>query len=530
MSAVVRDRSKTEKNSFMSGVLVLTLSAIIVKIIGLIYKIPMLRLLGSEGMGYFNSAYEIYALFCSIATTGLPVAMAVVISSLSDTGGAKGVFRAALRIFCCLGVAGCVIMVAFARPFAVFLGNERASYCIMAIAPTVFFICLTSAYRGYFQGRGKMAPTAISQVIEAIGKLFLGLMFALVALNARFSTEVVAAFAVMGLTLGVAASLLYLSIAKRIGKSESACVLPSDEKKGIVGRLLRIAVPVTLSSSVVSVSKVIDMSMILRRLQDIGQSSEAAFASYGIYTTLALPLFSLAPTLVSSIALPLVPSLSSAVSRGDKDEEMMAATNALRLTALISAPASVGLTLFAQPVLELIFSGEENAIAYASPLLMILGFSVMASCFITVGNAILQSYGKAHIPLVSMGVGTALKIAVAWILIGNPNFGLIGAPIGTLVCDIVINSVNFYFIGKHLPKLPIFTGVLLRPFLSAAVSVSVSRVIYNVLSLKLGENRAVTLVSIVIAVALYLFLALISGAVVKDDLMIISFGRNAKKT
>lgn len=527
---MVRDRGKTEENSFMSGVFVLTLSAIIVKIIGLIYKIPMLRLLGSEGMGYFNSAYEIYALFCSVATTGLPVAMSVTISSLGEGDGAKKVFQAALRIFLCLGIVGCAIMIAFARPFAIFLGNGRAAYCIMAIAPTVFFICLTSAYRGYFQGRGKMLPTALSQVIEAMGKLLLGLLFAAVALNAGFSSEAVAAFAVMGLTLGVAASLLYLSVAKRIGNGKYVGASPSDEKKGIVRRLLKIAVPVTLSSSVVSVSKVIDMSMILRRLQDIGQSSEGAFAAYGVYTTLALPLFSLAPTLVSSIALPLVPSLSSAVSRGDKVEEMRAATNALRLTALISAPASVGLALFARPVLGLIFSGEDNAIAEASPLLTILGLSVVASCFITVGNAILQSYGKAHIPLISMAVGTALKIGVAWVLIGNPKVGLIGAPIGTLICDIVINSVNFYFIGKHLPSLPILTGALLRPLLSAAVSVSVSRVIYNVLSAKMGEGSAVTLVSISLAAAVYLFLALISGAVVKDDLAIIPILKKAKKT
>ena len=525
---MARDRNKTEKNGFLSGVFVLTLSAIIVKIIGLIYKIPMLRLLGSEGMGYFNSAYEIYALFCSIATTGLPVAMSVILSSLGEGDAAKKVFRVAMRIFLCLGVVGCAIMIAFARPFAAFLGNEKAAYCIIAIAPTVFFICLSSAYRGYFQGRCKMAPTGASQVIEAAGKLLLGLLFALVALNAGFSTETVAAFAVMGLTLGVAASLLYLSIAKKICDGKSACDMRSGGEKGIVGRLLKIAVPVTLSSSVVSVSKVIDMSIILRRLRDIGQSSEGAFSTYGIYTTLAIPLFSLAPTLVSSIALPLVPSLSAAVSRGDREEEMLAATNALRLTALVSAPASLGLSLFARPILELIFSGEESAIAVAEPLLVILGLSVIASCFITVGNAILQSYGKAHIPLISMAVGTLLKIAVAWILIGEENVGLVGAPIGTLVCDLVINSVNFYFIGKHLPRLPILSGVLLRPFLSAAVSVSLSRVVYNVLSVRMGESRSITLVSIALAAILYLILALISGAVAKEDIAIISPSRKAK--
>ena len=131
MSAVARDRNKTEKNGFLSGVFVLTLSAIIVKIIGLIYKIPMLRLLGSEGMGYFNSAYEIYALFCSVATTGLPVAMSVMISS-NKSGGARGIFKAAIKLFAVLGLLGGCAVFAFARPFA-FRGKRKWRTNLIAI-------------------------------------------------------------------------------------------------------------------------------------------------------------------------------------------------------------------------------------------------------------------------------------------------------------------------------------------------------------------------------------------------------------
>ena len=206
------------------------------------------------------------------------------------------------------------------------------------------------------------------------------------------------------------------------------------------------------------------------------------------------------------------------------------AINALRLTAIVSAPASIGLSLFAKPILELIFSGEDKAIAAASPWLMILGLSVAASCFITVGNAILQSYGKAHIPLFSMAAGMVVKMGVAWFLIGNPRIGLIGAPVGTLVCDLIINSINFYFIGKHLPCLPILSGVLLRPFLSAAVSISLSRVVYNALSLKIEEGRIATLLSIALAALLYLIFVIISGAVVKDDLSVFSRRGKVKNT
>ena len=164
-----------------SGFFILTLSTVTVKIIGLIYKIPILGLLGSEGMGYFNSAYEIYALFCIISTAGLPVAMSVMISGRGEAS-ANVIFRVALRIFLLLGVVGCAIMLAFAAPFAYFLKNENAALCIFVIAPTVLFVCICGAYRGYFQGLGSMKQTAISQIIEACAKLILGLAFAYIAL------------------------------------------------------------------------------------------------------------------------------------------------------------------------------------------------------------------------------------------------------------------------------------------------------------------------------------------------------------
>lgn len=506
----------TKKDRFSSGVLILSLSAIIVKIIGLIYKIPMLRLLGSEGMGYFNSAYELYTLFCTVATTGLPVAMSVMIARERE-GGARAILRAAMKLFFALGIVGGVIMIAFAKPFALFLGNGGAAYSILAIAPTVLLICLSGAFRGYFQGKSLMAPTAISQVIEALGKLILGLIFAFVALRAGFSVEVVAAFAVLGLTLGTLVSVVYLALVRRL--EDKAAGEPYGEvRKGILSELLRTAIPVTLSSAVVSVTKVIDMSMILRRLQDMGQSSEAAFAAYGNYTTLALPLFSLAPALISSVALPLIPSLSGAVGRGDGEEQVRVVGEAMKLTSIISMPMAFGLTLFARPILKLLFSGEEVAIGSAAPLLCILGLSVWLSCMITLGNAVLQALGRAHIPVISMASGSLVKIALAYFLIGNGSVGILGAPISTFFCDFIINAVNLYFICRAMPRMPGFVGVLLRPTLAAAVSVTVARLIYNILASRVGESTWLTLGSIALAAVLYFGAALIMGAVGREEL------------
>ena len=198
----------------------LTLSAVLVKVIGLLYRIPMLNRLGSEGMGYFNTAYEVYALLCVLATAGLPVAMSVLISEVTATGKdgclhtaptVRRIFSVSLGVFLAVGSLGSGAMFLLAEPLGKLLGNPEAAACIRAISPTVFLICLSGAFRGYFQGQRNMVPTAVSQVIEAMGKLFLGLLFAGYAKSKGADLPTTAAYAVLGLTVGTALSVLYLT-------------------------------------------------------------------------------------------------------------------------------------------------------------------------------------------------------------------------------------------------------------------------------------------------------------------------------
>ena len=521
-----KQKDKNEKNgSFLSGVMILSLSTVIVKIIGLVYKIPMLRLLGSEGMGYFNSAYEIYALLCAISTAGLPVAMSVMISrSEGREGASERIFKISMKLFLSLGVIGSVLMMALSYPFAGFLGNTKSFYSILAISPTLFFICAVSAYRGYFQGRSQMTPTAVSQLIEALGKLILGILFASVALYSGFDTEAVAAFAVLGLLVGSAISALYLCILKRVQTSARVSPSPAHER-GVIKQLLFTAVPVTLSAAVVGITKMIDMTMLLRRLQNIGYSSEQAFSVYGSYTTLAVPLFALAPALVSSVAVPLIPRLGSAIANNDVDSQEEAVNDSIRLTAIIAMPIGAGLTLFSREILELIFKGQIEAIETSAPLLTILGISVTLSCLITTGNSILQAYGHPTVPLVSMTVGTLIKALLAFILIGTPRINALGAPISTLFCDLTITAINLACICKYIPK-PINAGkALIRPFISSSVAVSLAKIVYGCVHSRIGESGALTLAAVTLAAVLYVALCLILRVVDKNDISKLPFAK-----
>lgn len=484
----LRGGKKNERGrGFLSGVSVLTVSALIVKIIGLLYRIPMLSLLGTEGMGYFNTAYELYALFCVVSTAGLPVAMSVLISSSEARGRgerAGKIFSVAMLTFLVVGVVGSLILYGFSDALAGLLKNRDAAAGMRMIAPTVLLICVSSAFRGYFQGKRSMTPTAVSQVIEALGKLLLGLLFASVALRRGCDLPTTAAYAVMGLTVGTGISVLYLWIHKAVldhrHPSIPAPYAPDGETVSrmiILRRLLATAIPVTLGAGVMGVTKVVDLALILRRLQAAGMDAAAANGLYGCYSTLVLPVFNILPSLTTSVSLSAVPALSAALGKGieGRAEAKKISLQSLRLTLIITIPAALGLSVFAKDVLTLLFSSQPEAVAMATPWLTCLALSVPGACLITVSGAMLQAVGRATHPVISMLAGTLTKALLAYVLLGIPEIGLMGAPISTLVCDSVIVVLNFIFLSRTeagiLPDLKETAELFLLPTLLSGLSI-----------------------------------------------------------
>lgn len=455
--------AKAHRRGFLSGVSVLTLSTLLVKVIGLLYRIPLLDKLGTEGMGYFNTAYELYALFCVISTAGLPVAMSVLISAREAAGNyaaMRCVYRVSLLAFVVIGACGSLLLFGMASPFAALLGNPNAAACMRAISPTVLLICLSSAARGYFQGRRNMLPTAISQIMEAAGKLFLGLAFAAYAHRSGMDLPHTAAYAVGGLTVGTGVSVLYLFTHKALSDRRER-FLPTnsgeaeDSRASVLRRLAVTAVPVTLGAGVISLTKCIDLALILHRLQGVGVNTAEANALYGCYSTLAVPVFNMLPSLTTSVALSAVPSLSAALERGEagRADVKRTATAALGLTLVLAIPAALGLAVYAEEILLLLFNGQPAAAAQAAPWLSCLALSVPAACLVTVTGAMLQACGRAACPVLSMLAGVVTKTVLAYVLLGTEGVGMMGAPISSLLCDTVIVTVNFLFISRYAPAM-----------------------------------------------------------------------------
>ena len=513
---------------FALGVTALTISVIIVKVIGLVYKIPLLKILGAEGMGYFNAAYELYAFFFVISTAGLPVAVSILISeslAKGKTQVANKIHKTSLVIFLLLGLVGTLVMGFGAGLFSSFLESPRAKLAILAISPTIFFVCVSGAIRGYFQGEQNMQPTAISQVIEAIGKLVLGLLFAFFAKKSGGSIEVCAAYAVLGLTAGALLSMLYLLLAKKLSRFTLPCgsLQSESESTGVIfRRLMLLAIPLTLSSSLSELTRVIDMSMILRRLQSIGYESSIAAATYGCYSTLAVPVYNIPSSLVAGISLSLVPILTATADRDPKRSSELISSS-LRMCLFLAFPCSVGMAMFSRPILELLFVGEQGTVAVAAPLLAILALSVCASCLMGITNAVLQAYRKTMLPIFSMLVGTAVKIVSAYMLMGTSTIGIRGAAISTLLCNTVSVALNLYFMDRHTAARLDILRLCFAPMIASFLAVGTSYALWYVLAIRISDKIGL-LVCILLCLLLYLWIGGKMGVYCEQEVLMLPCG------
>ncbi len=505
--------------------MLLAASTFLCKIIGLFFKIPIINIVGIDGMANFSSAYNIYMLLNSIAAAGLPVALSILVSknrARGYSGNIKKIFRSALTVFLLLGIAGTLSLYFGADAYSAFIGIESSAPAVKAIAPTLLFICISGAIRGYFQGYEIMLPTALSQLLESLGKLVLGVGFALYAIKIGMDSSYAAAAAVVGLSSGVFLSAVYLVVrlmifSRKTNRISSEDGLVKDSNKKILYDLFVIAFPITLSSCVTSLTSLADTALITNRLVYGGFSSDAAVTLYSSYTNLAIPLFNLPPALITAIGVSLIPALTSAITRNAKDESKRIFTSAIRLCNAFAIPAAAGIAVFAKPILLAIYPSEAEACNFAAPLLSILSAAIVFSCLTTVCNATLQAYMKPALPIVSMAAGALVKIAVEYILVGS-NVGIYGAPISTVACTLSILIADLIFIAIFTPqRIELFS--LLKIFAATSLSVGLSAVLFKLL-LNCGASELLTLaISIITAICLYIVSALLFGVVSYDDLI-----------
>ena len=535
--------AEAKKQNFLHGAAILAAGVVVLKILGAIYKIPLRNIIGETGYGYFFAAYTIYNFFLTISTAGLPVALSRMISeavTLNRPRQARRTFRVAMGTLGVLGLIFSLVMFLFPTEMAVaFVSKAKVSQCVYAISPAVLLICLTSAFRGYIQGNGNMTPTTVGQIVEVLVKVVVGLALAIWFTRMGKSVPESAAAAIFGVSAGSLAVLIYMAwsyLRQYRAPSLLACAASGDEPES-VGRTLwqfiRIGVPITLGASVMSLFSLIDTKLINMQLPNVpGIGPALADELYGAYSTMQT-LYNLPAAFITPMSIAVVPAITAAAVRRAREEVGSITESSLRISAVIALPMGAGLAVLAEPIVRLVFP-DSNA---AGPLILIyMGVASAFVCIALVTNAILQAHGNETLPILSMLVGGAVKIACNLLLVGRPEINILGAAIGTIVCYAVICVMNCCFIARKMSVRPSYRRAFLPPLISTAVMSAAAWAVYGLSERALhvqGGSRMMLVVAlgaaIVIAVIVYLVMVIVTKSVTLEDMKLIPKGEKLAK-
>lgn len=557
---------KNKGKSFLKGALVLAAANLVVKIIGAVFKIPLYELIGKEGSGLFNVAYQIYTFMFIIATAGFPIAVSKMVAesmARNDEYDARRIFETARLLLGVIGLVGSLILYVFSGKLAAMFGNDAAASCITVISPSVFFVAIVSAYRGYFQGKQNMYPTAGSEVIEAAAKLGIGIAAAIFvmgltvnpnlgtdisfsareALSADVKTRYAASGAIFGVTVGTLLSLiLMLTVYACTEKKAKPLSGQHIRSRGVIMKdLVVIAIPITIGASVSSLTSLVDLATIMNRLvvnpavfdkyaHIFGNGTEfAANAAaegwqgkvllekmanslYGMYTGQAQTMFNLPLTMIVALSMSIVPAISTAVAEKKPGEAVGMTESVLRITMLFAAPCAIGLSVLSKPILGLLYSDTD---AYL--LLQKLAIAVIFVALVQVTNAILQAYGKVYYPVINMLVGGVVKVAMNYTFI--PVWGIDGAPIATNVCYAVIALLNIICIIRLIKVKISISNMFIKPIAAAIIMGAAALVANNVFIGAIRSARLSAILAIAVGGVVYAAVILIIKGIKREDIL-----------
>lgn len=532
-----------KKSTFFGGAAILAASAILVKVIGAIYRIPLGNILSDEVMADYNSAYNIYNFFLTISTAGLPVALSKTISEANALGRHNQVqrtFRVAFITFLILGLISFFCMTVLAAPMAqIVISNPKAVYCVMALAPSVLCVCIMSAFRGYFQGHFNMMPTGISQVIEAFFKLVVGLALALFLVNVIQKPELGSVGAIIGVSCGSVVALLYILYLFFRDRKRRQRIHATDRPDGsmrILSNLLKLAIPITLGSAATSLVTLIDTKLVMSQLQSVYQTVDglgkeaaldAARGLYGIYSK-TMSIYNLPFSMMVPLTACIIPAVSASLARRDHLGAQKVSESALRIGLLLALPMGMGLFALGGPIMGLLFPTID--VSVAGPLLSVLGLASIFVALQLLCNSILQANGMVNLPILAVVIGGVVKVIVNFILVGNPNIRINGAPVGTLTCFIVISALEIFIIRRSIPAPPSFLRAFLKPFVPSALMAAAAWATYGLLTnfLHFGNSLA-TIGGIGVGVVVYLALVLALRVLSREDLALMPKGDKIAK-
>ncbi len=494
-----------KRQTVIKGSVILIASVIFAKLCGALFRIPLTQLLGGTGMGYFSSAYGVFLPVFALSVTGMNTAVATMTAEAAATGdqaGVRMIRSCAFRLFSIPGLIGSMILFTCAAPICDhLLGNPPAALAVQMLSPTVFLCCISAVFRGSFEGMRCMTPTAISQCAEGAARVICGVLLCRLALMQKITlgdkdalTDGAAA-AILGVTISAAAGLLFLMcVPFRVPKVKFS----SAARKTIYRRLLRLLIPIAVSSLVTNLTTLTDLFTVLHCLTDVIRKAPSQFGYtaipshdeaaatanflYGAFSGLAVTVFNLVPSITNMMSKSVLPAFAESYTKGDKSAMACDAKTALSATAFLCIPAGLGIFALAKPILMLLFPLRTAEVTVAAPPLMILGIGVIFLALTQPVFSMLQAAGNADQTVRVMLWGLGIKVVGNLVLLHLAAIHLNGAAIATLLCYAVI-LLRGYAVLKQKTGIEIPLGQICGKYLAGGVLCAVTaKCIYGVLA------------------------------------------------
>ena len=590
MSKTNDSLNKNTSKTFVKGALIMTMSMVIVKLLGMFYKVFLTRMYGTFGenlsgigAGILGNAYEVYNPLFALATAGFPIAVSRLIAESIAQKRYKDVaviHKTSKKFFIIMGLICFGLMIGISFIWVQVVKQPLAIYSMMTLAPSVFLGCMVSVYRGYYEGQRNMFPTAVSEVLEAIGKVFIGLSLGYLTMKLGmkefaeshtifgkvFPSEHVAmetllgysvAAAIAGITIGSLIAFIFL----RIYYSKRTFSVPDDLYRDSIDArtqnetfklLLKTAIPIGLSALIMNVSGSIDTVVVQNVLFNTSQTNAAGLVAQfpnhtkemwsmipahptpengvTIHTYLsgcfnmALTLMQLVTTITQAFGTSALPNVTAAYTSGDKKELKRSIETVLKMTMLFTLPAGLALFALPYPIISLLY-GARTETEIAASVLRVMGFSCIVVAVSTPICSMLQGIGKVKLPLILCTIAMGIKILANFLFVNIVEMNITGAAVGSLVAFTFVCIVGMYLLIRHSKVMPNFFSTILKPLISAALCAGSAFGIYTLVH-RFAGNLISLIAAIIVAVIVYVLALMLLKTFSEEELMMLPKGKN----
>ncbi len=527
-----------KKQSFMSNVTLILFSQIMIKLLGMVYRLVITNVsgFGDKGNGFYNAGFQVYTLLLAISSVGIPNAIAKMVServAVGDYKGAHKIFKSAFILFSIVGLV-CTLILIFASDFIArtIIHMDGVQYTLISLAPSIFFVCISSVIRGYFSGMQNMKATSYSQMLEQLFKCTITVLIVVMLIGQE--PEIMAAGANLATSIATVISLCYLflfykknrpMIAQNIKEST---VEPENKKLSqMMKSILMISIPISLGSIITAVNRLVDTATITRGIEiafasgipgqagipSLAMLQEEAVRLSGILSKSDV-LINMPLSLNIAFSTVLVPSVSGALAVGNKEEAANKVSYSFLISILLILPCAAGYISLAQPIYMLLYPNAK--LGYD-----LLQYSSIALIFTALNQTIsgsLQGLGKIYVPATGILCGCIAKFILNVILIRIPSINIYGAVISSIVCQAISFTICFTVLCKNLTLKMGFVKYIAKPLISTLVMSAVAIGVYQALMCLSHNNRIATIISIIISACVYGMMVIILKILNRQDI------------